>query len=794
MSSEKTSCLNNYAQRSRQLRLFISSTFVDMNAERNALIRIFPKISELCNEREVEFFPLDLRWGITENATKEGRVVETCLREIDDSRPFFIGILGGRYGWTPNDSDLGYFSHELKKIYPWIEDAVKNGMSITEMEIQHAVLMRKNVDYMNAAFYIRSDNMLVDNSFKETPGSKDAIKLSNLKTAIRSQDRFKVREYDSVTDLAEKVLKDVTEFINSTYPVRDVTAYDLIADWQERIFRSRLHSLIPMKGYQEQIDAWIKEKKKKNLLITGCEGRGKSFLLVSIVQQLREQESKVVYVDISEQSGKISALEYVSSELLHLLGVQSRKRNKDEEKYRTFIVGVKSVFSFLLARLLFPFQMAFGNQDKVENRIENILKNSMNDIEAINSIVNVKKLSKALRNTPDTILYVALDNLSNMSPETMSLLRALEGILQIRMICSATLNSKAHLYLQDTNGVDILQVENLDVNQATTFINDYLAQFGKSLDCNGEQCNKLLQSGIAGNARLLSHVLELLVRFGSYEQLDNYITELSTIEDEKSLYELMFNHILAQFRSDSDYELVQRIVTAFAVVKEGLSESEIQNIFTPKAMEWALLRPYLFSVCRHKGRFWKPYSQLCRSAIFQLMQEQTIIQVVNMIIHYYENTLHCWGEHLRMADQGEHIDAGKYIREMVTLERQVQILPMLYYEFGMSQQLYNWAVYIQADMRFKDDERICFWKKLYEAGYSMENSMEVDVPPYVRENFINTNSATDNNLSLFLELYDKYEWHIATSRERQALYRRWHVVASTLNHSEDLNWLSSKII
>ena len=65
----------SYAQRHRQLRLFISSTFVDMNKERDALVRVFPRIIDLCKERGVEFIPLDLRWGITEEAAKEGRVV-----------------------------------------------------------------------------------------------------------------------------------------------------------------------------------------------------------------------------------------------------------------------------------------------------------------------------------------------------------------------------------------------------------------------------------------------------------------------------------------------------------------------------------------------------------------------------------------------------------------------------------------------------------------------------------------------------------------------------------------------
>ena len=58
MSENHTSHQDTWAQRHRQLRLFISSTFIDMNAERDALTRIFPQIKELCSQRNVEFIPL----------------------------------------------------------------------------------------------------------------------------------------------------------------------------------------------------------------------------------------------------------------------------------------------------------------------------------------------------------------------------------------------------------------------------------------------------------------------------------------------------------------------------------------------------------------------------------------------------------------------------------------------------------------------------------------------------------------------------------------------------------------
>jgi len=73
----------------RRLRLFVSSTFTDMQEERQFLeLEIFPKIRRLCQDRAVEFYAVNLAWGIPDDV-RLGEVIDICLRSVCDCHSFF---------------------------------------------------------------------------------------------------------------------------------------------------------------------------------------------------------------------------------------------------------------------------------------------------------------------------------------------------------------------------------------------------------------------------------------------------------------------------------------------------------------------------------------------------------------------------------------------------------------------------------------------------------------------------------------------------------------------------------
>jgi len=96
----------------RTFRIFVSSTFSDLKAERNALQeRVFPKLQELCRVHGTRFQAIDLRWGVNDEVGIDQQTMKICLSEIErcqktTPRPNFIVLLGDRYGWCPLPTEI----------------------------------------------------------------------------------------------------------------------------------------------------------------------------------------------------------------------------------------------------------------------------------------------------------------------------------------------------------------------------------------------------------------------------------------------------------------------------------------------------------------------------------------------------------------------------------------------------------------------------------------------------------------------------------------------------------------
>ena len=161
----------------QRVHLFISSTFNDMHAERDYLVkRVFPDLRDWCEERKLRLVDIDLRWGVTEADASNRNAVKICLEHINKCRPFFVCFLGQRHGYAPGQEGI---SSETFDEFPDLRSELHPAASITELEIRHAIFRplawRDPKDHMrllhynlaeHAFFYFREPGYLEE--LKET--------------------------------------------------------------------------------------------------------------------------------------------------------------------------------------------------------------------------------------------------------------------------------------------------------------------------------------------------------------------------------------------------------------------------------------------------------------------------------------------------------------------------------------------------------------------------------------------------------------------------------------------------
>ena len=201
------------------IRVFVSSTFRDMQAERDELVkRVFPLLRRRCQERGIAWSEVDLRWGVTTEQAAEGAVLPICLAEIERTRPYFIGLLGQRYGWVPDQ-----IGPDLAARFGWLTDDLHR--SVTELEILHGVL--NNPDAAGHAYFYLRDPAWVDGlpadrqALYREPDAANAARLDALRQRVR-ESGFPVADYGSPDALGERVLADFEQLIDRLHPPEQV--------------------------------------------------------------------------------------------------------------------------------------------------------------------------------------------------------------------------------------------------------------------------------------------------------------------------------------------------------------------------------------------------------------------------------------------------------------------------------------------------------------------------------------------------------------------------------------------
>ncbi|WAR08446.1 Y7407-like protein [Mya arenaria] len=211
-------------------------------------IRVFPELREWLQTRKLYLVDCDLRWGVPHDATT-AETIAICLDELDrcmegtGGEPFFLNLLGEKYGWCPADDDL---SDEVRSRFDWVPET-----SITFMEILHGAIRMQN---NNAQFAVRTDSII-----KDVPGHL----LSRYKSSEpRDIEHLKVNVVE-LEEFAERVLTFFKTAVTRMFPNRSEAmpvnfSTILTEDANQRRFVSEIsNNLIGRKSDAEKILAYV---------------------------------------------------------------------------------------------------------------------------------------------------------------------------------------------------------------------------------------------------------------------------------------------------------------------------------------------------------------------------------------------------------------------------------------------------------------------------------------------------------------------------------------------------------
>lgn len=548
-----------------EFRVFVSSTFIDMHTERDHLNKeVFNELANICQKRCVNFTAIDLRWGINEDQSKRNETINICLEEIDKCHPFFIGIVGNRYGWIPPEEALQ--ATPLLASNPQLLDHIKD-KSITEIEFIRALLAAEN-NILDARFYFRNPEIdtLDKGQVFERETESNFLKLQNLKNTIRNIDYERIKSgensmlyegYSSPEELGERIKHDLLQVIDKYFPVDPNESSEEAYDRFHKSFSmSRLRSYIPNRKDVECIEEFIAtDNSDRLLLIKGAAGSGKSSIASYAAQKAKEfAGGSIVVVEHYAEVERIRSEHRLVTRLVRLLASSQGHSRESIDK--------------LLGNL----------EDDVEPIPHEIAPNPGRDL-----------LDDLIRKDSRTVLIVidGIDCLDKQGIELGWLPTPLPRNVKLIITCES-----GDLYKALKNSLEDISVSPemehsmaaLDRKAKEGVLIAFSARYGKSLTSNQQE--KMVSSCQTSSPIFLISVLEEIRLYGrvtarSSEGVTQAIDVLIDSYLAHSSIRELYDHMIVsreEYFSSTMPGLVQKVLSFLYYSMEGLTEQELTSL------------------------------------------------------------------------------------------------------------------------------------------------------------------------------------------------------------------------
>jgi WD40 repeat protein len=535
------------------VRVFISSTFRDMHAERDHLVKVvFPALRERLETYRVHLIDIDLRWGVTREQAENAQALALCLQQVDECRPFFLGLLGERHGWVPDA-----FPTDLLARHGWVKHHA--GKSVTDLEMLYGVVAARDAS-RRAFFYFRNpaalDTIPDDRRADFVESHPEQVrKLRALKDRIRRHAyplfdgypaRWDAGAYDrpsrspgrlgGLEDFGRRVQADLWQAIQAelklpvTPPTETVT--EPLAeeqDYHDRFMESRLRVYVGRDEVQRRLLEFADGAATVPCLVSGPSGAGKSAALARFFTDYHRRHPDVLavphFIGASPRSTSLR-------QLLRRLCLVLKSRFGFEDEVPEETVPLRVTFRDFLARV------------PADSRVLLVI-DALNQLDEAEGGQDLQWLPLGL---PPQVKVVVSCIADPDRPETV-----LEAF-----------GRRPH---------QALALEPLRDEERREIIRAVPSLSAKTLD--DSQVDLLLSNLATTNPLFLLVALEELRGFGSYDQLNDRIASLPREGDTVTA---LFDQVLTRLEEEFDTELVRLVLLLLASARRGLSERELRSL------------------------------------------------------------------------------------------------------------------------------------------------------------------------------------------------------------------------
>ncbi len=585
----------------RTVRVFVCSTFDDMHAERDHLMKVvFPAVREQLRPYRVELLDVDPRWGVGQDQLENDRALLLALDQIDECRPFFIALVGARYGWT-----LPEYGAELRQKFPWVvpppgnagDSSTQTGPRSTfELEVAHGAL--NDTAWMSRALFCVRDrraletipeatrrrwyletqpqaNRRLDNLLQRIEGCSYPIEHYSCtwsKTEVLHATRSPGRLV-GLNQFGERVrswlwfaLRSELKLLN---PPEPAGPQDWVAEenaLQER-YRERCRSFyVSRDELLQTLQGYAQSEADSVCLVTGPPGAGKSVLLAQLARTYQLQHPKALVVS-------------------HHVGATPRSRHLRD----------------LLGRLC----------EEIKNRLKLTIPIPAGTSERLSVFLGL-----LLGVPPRYRLLLVLDGLERLDPEGEAytlhwLPERVRAHVKIVVSCQED-SDHPHPVLKafQARKCLVVPVDALADEERRKMVRCWPEMPARSL--TPEQSEQLLAHPATSNPLYLAVSLQEL-RAGSQGQtVEDWLNRLPP-EGLPQLFEVLLQRLEEEF----DPELVPTTLALLACARRGLSETELRDLTADCQLKNELfgllrwLRPYLWN----RGGQLEIYYPLLRQAV-----------------------------------------------------------------------------------------------------------------------------------------------------------------------------------